>query len=106
MPWAAIVFGWPSAFGAIAIGWTGLVMRSAIVMLLGGVIGLGFMTYLSGAPAFWPLAVLAVACYFGAAAAMWRRRTRLAWLLFLPTPLLTVYFIGVVLGLLQPPPSH
>jgi hypothetical protein len=46
------------------------------------------MFYLFLTPLFGPLAAAAALCHFGAAVAL-RRSTVLAWLLFIPTPLVT-----------------
>jgi len=96
MHWAAIVFGWPAAFTAVALSAVGLVIRRPALVWAGAGVGLPFMLYLLGAPRFWFLPAAAAPCHFAAASALARGSARLAWLLFLPTPLLTGYVLAVV----------
>lgn len=91
MHWAAIVFGWPAALTSIAVSGAGLLSQRAALVWIGAIIGLPFMYYLLGTPRFWPAAAAAVLTHFAAAVAVGLRWRLLAWLLFLPAPLLTSY---------------
>ncbi len=96
MHWAAIVFGWPGALAAVAMSAGGLLIKRPALVWAGASLGLPFMVYLAGAPRFWFVPAVAVPCHFAAAVALGRRFTGLAWLLFMPTPLLTFYVATVV----------
>ena len=91
MHWAAIVFGWPGAITSIAVSTVGLLVQRVVLVVIGALVGLPFMFYLFATPRFWLLAVVAAPCHFAAAAAVARRWKLLAWLLFVPTPLVTWY---------------
>jgi hypothetical protein len=95
MHWAAIVFGWPAAFTAIIVSTAGLVLRLPALVSVGAVVGFPFMYYLYATPRFWPFAAVAVPCHF-AAAVFLIRHPRVAWVLFLPTPLLTWCVAAVI----------
>ena len=71
-----------------------------MLVVLGAAAGLPFMFYLFGTPRFWPFAASAVPMHLAAAAALWQRLGPVAWLLFIPTPLLTGYVGAVVAGYL------
>ncbi len=90
-----IVFGWPAAYASIALSSVGLVLRRPAVVWLGAFVGLPFMFYLFLTPRFGPLALLAALCHFVAAVVL-RRSTLLAWLLFIPTPLVTWYLAAAI----------
>ena len=96
MPWVAIVFGWPAAVAAIAVSAAGLLTKRPALVWAGASLGLPFMVYLAGAPRFWFVPAAGVPCHFAAAIALNRGLTGLAWLLFAPTPLLTLYVAAVV----------
>ena len=97
MHWAAIVFGWPFAIGAIVLSTIGLLVRRASLVWVGACAGLPFMFYMFEAPRFWWLAAAAAPCHFAAAVAVSRRRVLLGWFLFVPTPVVTSY-IAVAIG--------
>jgi hypothetical protein len=89
MNWVPIVFGWPAALTSMVVSAVGLTLRRPAIVWLGALVGLPFMFYLFLTPLFGPLAAAAALCHFGAAVAL-RRSTVLAWLLFVPTPLVTL----------------
>ena len=97
MLWPAIVFGWPAAFSSIAITAVGLIGRRPWLVAVGAAVGGPFMFYLFGTPRFGVFAAFAWVCHLGAATALWRTRTRVAWLLFAPTVALTFYVALLVL---------
>jgi hypothetical protein len=99
MHWAAIVFGWPGALSSIALSIIGLLLRRPVLVVMGAVVGLPFMLYLFATPRFWAFAAIAAQCHLGAGVALWKGRALVAWLLFIPTPLLTSYVAAVVIGL-------
>ena len=96
MHWVAMVFGWPGAITAIALSSVGLLLRRSALVWLGALIGLPFMLYIFGSPRFWWLAAVAAPCHIGAAAVASRRNLVLAWLLFLPTPVVTWYLAAAI----------
>jgi hypothetical protein len=98
MHWAAIVFGWPAAFTSVVLSCSGLAIDRAAYVWAGAFVGLPFMFYLFLTPGFWMFATMAALCHFGAAVALARRSRVLAWMLFLPTPLLMWYVATAVLS--------
>ena len=102
MHWAAIVFGWPAALSSIVLSTVGLVIRWPMFVAVGAVVGLPFMFYLFMTPRFWLVALTAAPCHLCAALALARGRVILAWLLFLPAPLLTWYVAAAVSGVAYP----
>ena len=98
MHWAAIVFGWPGALSSIALSTIGLLLRRPVLVVAGAVVGLPFMFYLFATPRFSAFAAVVALFHLGAGVALWKRRTLVAWLLFIPTPLLTSYVAALVIG--------
>lgn len=98
MHWSAIVFGWPAAVTSIVLSTFGLLLRRPLLVWIGAFVGLPFMLYLFGTPRFWLFAAVAAPCHFSAARAAARHSRLLAWLLFVPTPVVTWYAAAAIGG--------
>lgn len=83
---AQIFIGWPAILGSLALSATGIARKQPAWLIGGAVLVLGFAWYLSA----WPLPIAKALGYalpflhVGAAVAVQRGNTTIAWLLLLP----------------------
>ena len=93
MHWAQVVFGWPTALGAIVLSVFGLLRVTWWLVALGATLALPSMFYV------WLLtplvAVPVVAGHWLAVFALWKDRIVTAWLLFTPALVVTALFVLV-----------
>jgi hypothetical protein len=76
-----IFLGWPAIIGSLLLTLIGLAVRKPVVVAIGAALLLPFSFFLTRT--FFPAIILPL-FQFGAAFALWRGRTRLAWLLLTP----------------------
>ena len=86
--WPAIVFGWPAILTSIALSVMGIVRGRPKWLSAAAIIALPFSLYLLGSPLFRWFGLAIPFLLAGAGFAIYKSRTRLAWLLLTP-------FIGV-----------
>lgn len=92
---AIICFGWPAIIFSIALALGGLLFKKPNWLLIAGVIFLPFTYFLSSGLQN-PLVVMPL-FFFASAWALGRQNLRLAWLLFAPLILVTLWLAFVVL---------
>jgi len=90
-----ICFGWPAIFASILLAIAGLLMKKANLLVIAGVVFLPFTYYLSNGLRN-PLVVMPL-FFFASAFAIRRQNVRLAWLLFSPLIIVTLWLAFVVL---------
>ena len=89
-----IIFGWPAIITSILLSVAGLWLKKPVLLVVAGVVCLPFTYYLSG---FRTPAVVLPFFQFGAAYAISRQRTLLAWLLLAPLVLIAIILAYAVL---------
>jgi hypothetical protein len=87
---SVILFGWPALTGSLLLTIVGLVARKTVLVAIGAALLVPFSLFLGRT--FPPVLSLPF-FHFGSAAALWRGRVRLAWLLLIPLALLLVVLL-------------
>ena len=90
-----IIFGWPAIITSILLSIAGVLLKRPIWLVIAGFIGMPFAAYLTAASRLPGL--LLPFFQFGAAYAVKRQKTVLAWLLVAPIIILAVMLASVVL---------
>jgi hypothetical protein len=94
---AQIVFGWPAIITALVLCIAGLIAKRPLLMVLGAAVFIAPGLYLSGYPAIRWFGILLPVCLFGAAYALRRKKTLIAWLLTLPALIVSARLAYLVL---------
>jgi hypothetical protein len=92
-----IFFGWPAILVSLALCIAGLLFKRVLLVILGALLFVPFSLYLSGYPTVRAAALLLPLCLFGAAYALYRKKTLISWLLILPALLASAGMAVLVL---------
>jgi hypothetical protein len=79
-----IVFGWPAIIASLALSAAGIPWQKLVLLIIGAMISVPFAWYLSGYPAVRSAAILIPLMVGGAAYAVHKNKTAIAWLLLAP----------------------
>jgi hypothetical protein len=79
-----LLIGWPGIISSLAISIAGVIRSKPVWLIIGAILAVPFSWYLSGSPLFRNIGLLLPLFQLGAAVAIHRHVTWLAWLLLLP----------------------
>lgn len=94
---AQIVFGWPSIITSLVLSIAGMALKRPWLAALGAAFFIAPGLYLSGYPALRGFGLLLPACLFGAAYALRRGKSVIAWLLTLPALIVSAWLAILVI---------
>jgi hypothetical protein len=89
-----IIFGWPAVITSLLVSVAGLWFKKPILLVVGGILIILFTIYISG---YWRPAGILPLFQLGAAYALWKKKTTLAWVLLSPLVIMSVSLAYVVL---------
>lgn len=93
-----IIMGWPAIIASLTVSAIGIRRGRLALVAAGGLVGAGFALYLSMTPRFHSMGLLLPLFHLGAAWAVHRRLTWLAWLMLLPFAAIAGWLAVVVIG--------
>ena len=92
-----LLFGFPCAILSLLVSAIGIIKDKYWLPLIGALLFMPFTYYLNGSPALGGIVMLLPLFQIGSAAAVFRKKRTLAWLLLMPAIFMVLWVVGVVI---------